>query len=362
MLQAKDMFNIPKESIGRTASELTVYSLPFGLLMTGLISYAFEILGRKWTLFLSFATTALIFFGLPHTAPHYALLVVARCAIGVTMAGPVSHPLVADYVHTKSRGRAIALSGVGLVMGEVAAMGGLFNLTKSMNFYDAFAVAALVIGGFAIFCLVAIADPDLKNLRRGIDGKLQGEQSAGPPEQSAAAFEGLPLHLKIAKLTGVFLHEVRAKPVLSLSVAGATITRLLSVLFSTYLILWIQHFADDPGDGTEPVLADRNAGKTIYMNMMVISVVLSALVLPLVGRLCDSFPASQTVPFAFLLRCSSTILFCGLTAPDSRAAYAVCAMMIVGTIVENVSVDTVFYKNLAKETRGVLCGAYSSAG
>ena len=313
-------------------------------------------------MFLSYATTALIFFGIPRTAPSYPWLAVARCAIGVTMAGPISHPLVADYVHAKSRGRAIALSGVGLVLGEVCAMGVLFNLTKDMTFYDAFGVAALAIGGFAIFCLVAIADPDLNTLRRGMDGKLQTEQSAGPPEQSAAAFDGLPLHRKIGKLTGVFLHEVRQKPILSLSVAGATITRLLSVLFSTYLILWIQHFADVQGEDGQPVLASRDEGKTIYMNMMVISVVFSALVLPLVGKLCDSFPASQTVPFAFLLRCSSTILFCGLKGPQTYAAYAVCAMMIVGTIVENVSVDAVFYKHLAKETRGVLCGAYSCAG
>jgi len=55
-------------------------------------------------------------------------------------------------------------------------------------------------------------------------------------------------------------------------------------------------------------------------------------------------------------------MFCGLKAPDSYAAYAVCTLMIVGTIIENVSVDTMFYKHLAKETRGVLCGVYSSGG
>jgi len=126
MLQAEDMFNIPRESIGRVASEVTIWSLPFGLVTTWLISYSFEILGRKLTLFLSFASTAVIYFCLPHTAPSYVWLVILRCAIAVTMAGPISHPLVADYVHSKSRGRAVGLCGVGLVMGEVGAMGVLF--------------------------------------------------------------------------------------------------------------------------------------------------------------------------------------------------------------------------------------------
>jgi len=44
-----------------------------------------------------------------------------------------------------------------------------------MSFYDAFGVASLVIGGFSIFCLIAIADPDLEKLRRGIGNKLQVE-------------------------------------------------------------------------------------------------------------------------------------------------------------------------------------------
>jgi len=96
------MFNIPSKSIGETASALTIYSLPFSLITTLGVGYAFEILGRKWTIFLSFASTAFIYFLLPYTAPSYALLVVARCAIGVTMAAPISHPLVADYVHKKS--------------------------------------------------------------------------------------------------------------------------------------------------------------------------------------------------------------------------------------------------------------------
>ena len=43
----------------------------------------------------------------------------------------------------------------------------------------------------------------------------------------------------VKDLTIVVIKEMRAKPILLVSVIGATITRLISVLFSSYLILWI---------------------------------------------------------------------------------------------------------------------------
>jgi MFS family permease len=36
--------------------------------------------------------------------------------------------------------------------------------------------------------------------------------------------------------------------------------------------------------------------------------------------------------------------------------------MIIATIIENISVDTLFAKNLPKETRAILNGCYSMAG
>lgn len=107
-------------------AELTIYSLPVSMVTTFFISYIFEILGRKTTLFLSFFLTAIVLFMFPRTAPHYNYLILARCMIAMTMSGPIQHPLVADYVVKKTRGKAVALTGVGLVGGEVTAMGVLF--------------------------------------------------------------------------------------------------------------------------------------------------------------------------------------------------------------------------------------------
>jgi len=41
-----------------------------------------------------------------------------------------------------------------------------------MSFYDAFKTIAIVIMAFAFFYLFAIKDPDMKNLRKGIQNKM----------------------------------------------------------------------------------------------------------------------------------------------------------------------------------------------
>ena len=148
-------------------SDLTIYSLPFSMVTTFFVSYAYELIGRKWTIFVSFFLTAIVFFLIPYTAPNYTLLIVARCAIGVTMSAPLSNPLIPDYIKRSSRGKAVALNGIGFVFGEVMSMGVLFNLTKTMSYFSAFAITAGLILSFSIYFLLAVRDPQMITLRTG---------------------------------------------------------------------------------------------------------------------------------------------------------------------------------------------------
>ena len=52
-------------------------------------------------------------------------------------------------------------------------------------------------------------------------------------------FQQLSTWSKIVELTLIVHNEIAHNPVLLILMLGATITRLLSVLFSTYLLLWI---------------------------------------------------------------------------------------------------------------------------
>ena len=91
---------------------------------------------------------------------------------------------------------------------------------------------------------------------------------------------------------------------------------------------------------------------------MLISVLVSTVVFPFVGKLTDTYPAIKIVPYAFLLRFISTLLFFTIENPDSYKSYIVCVFMIVASIVEFSAVDSIFSKNLEKQTRGILCGIY----
>lgn len=200
------MFNIPSEEIGQVTSDLTIYSLPFSMVTTFFVSYIYEIFGRKITLFMSFFLTSFIFYYLPYTAPNFNYLIIARCMIGVTMSAPLSHPLIADYIHKKSRGKAIAMSGIGFVFGEVIAMGVLFQFTKTLSYEDAFSVAAVIVFGISIFLLFAVKDPDMKKLRKKIDLKLKNSPVKNSEDQ--VQFEEMGIFKKLVKLTSVVKYEM----------------------------------------------------------------------------------------------------------------------------------------------------------
>ena len=73
--------------------------------------------------------------------------------------------MIADYIKSSSRGKTVALAGVGIVFGEVFAMGILFNLTKSISYYDAFAITAAIIFVYSMFFLYSIKEPDFEMIR-----------------------------------------------------------------------------------------------------------------------------------------------------------------------------------------------------
>lgn len=150
-------------------SNLTIYSLPFSLITTFFISYAYELLGRRLTISMSYFLTGLIYFIIPYTKPKFWLLVVLRCAIGITMSGPLAHPLINDYIRKNSRGKAIAINGLGGVFGEVMAMGVLLKLSKSMTYEEAFAMTALIIILFGVYFSIFVKNPNLQIIQKRVD-------------------------------------------------------------------------------------------------------------------------------------------------------------------------------------------------
>ena len=169
---------------------LTIYSLPGTIVTVIFAGYIYELFGRKITIFLSFFTTALVYLYIPYTAPDFNKLMITRIILGVTMAAPTAHPLIPDYIKSNSRGKAIALNGVGVVLGEVFSMGILFNLTKNMKFEDAFKVASGLLFAFSFFFLFSVKDPKIVSNRSVAAG--HHVQRAVNRHRKSQVYMGLP--------------------------------------------------------------------------------------------------------------------------------------------------------------------------
>ena len=166
LLRNPKFFDIPNNKIGLVSSSLIFYSLPGALLATFFAGYLFDIVGRRFTLLISFLISAGLLFSVPYTAPNvYPWLLVVRILIGITTAAPLSNPLVADYIHKHAIGKAASMVAVGFVIGEVLSMGVLFTLTASMNPYNAFLTAACVVGLLSLPFLCLVKEPRLRKKR-----------------------------------------------------------------------------------------------------------------------------------------------------------------------------------------------------
>ena len=78
-------------------------------------------------------------------------------------------------------------------------------------------------------------------------------------------------------------------------VVGASINKLLSILFSIYLIIWIQNKLEKTDEG-------RTKAKELYGKIMIFSVLCSIVILPAVGIICDRISTRKIVSLSYLFR------------------------------------------------------------
>ena len=125
--------------------------------------YIFDIMGRRLTLFLAFAIGSILIFFIPYTSPNvFPGLFTIRILFQICMTAPATSPLMADYIHQDSLGKASSLIGVGYVIGEVLSMGILFRVTAAMSHKNAFLTVALVGFAASIFLLLMVKEPLLR--------------------------------------------------------------------------------------------------------------------------------------------------------------------------------------------------------
>lgn len=127
----------------------------------------------------------------------------------------------------------------------------------------------------------------------------------------------------------------------------------MAVLFSNYLVLWISSFK------SSGYLESDQQAKDIYIKIMLFSVIVSSVIFPFIGKLCDSVDSKRIVPIAFGCRAILNVCFYYLSTPDSVLTYIVCISIVLTCVLEDISNNSIFYKALSKDTRGMLFGIQS---
>jgi MFS family permease len=157
---------------------LISYSLPPAMIGTFFIGYVYDIVGRRLTLYLSFAISSILIYFIPHMAPVvFPNLLALRMAISAALVAPIASPLIGDYLPKESIGKGAALVGVGFIIGEILSMGVLFNVTKEMTPNDAFMTVAIIGNVIAFLFLFIVREPLLRRREKDISSEEAREQN-----------------------------------------------------------------------------------------------------------------------------------------------------------------------------------------
>ena len=163
ILLSPDHFDIPQSKIGHATSKVLFTAYTISLLATPFAGYIYDIIGRRKTILFSMLANVVLLFIMPYTAPHIWLLVATRTMISLFNTIMETSPLVVDYIKKESRGTAVALGTIGMLVGEGFGMAVLLGLTIGMRVEEAHAYAAVVLLVLTITGSFCMREPFLRS-------------------------------------------------------------------------------------------------------------------------------------------------------------------------------------------------------
>lgn len=106
LLRDPSLFNLSEDALIKTISNLTFTSTMFQMLALLIVSYLYDLMGRKAAVFVSMLVQGIIIMSLPFLAPTLSIwLFLFRILIAISAVMLTNSPLIVDYISTKSRGR-----------------------------------------------------------------------------------------------------------------------------------------------------------------------------------------------------------------------------------------------------------------
>lgn len=134
------------------------------------------------------------------------------------------------------------------------------------------------------------------------------------------------------------------------------ISKLYSVLFSTFWLLFIQSYYPNGQ------LNDYEEAKLIYSNVMIISIVFGVLLVPICGKIADTCNPQIVMPLAFLCRAVGISGFWFIQSPSGWYSYVISVFLVLFTVMETTVIDCIILRSAEKEIRGIIFGSANSCG
>ena len=120
------------------------------------------LLGRRCVIMVCLFSSVALFGVLPYTAPNYPLLVFVKSLTFLLGSIVDAHPLIPDYIKSESRGKAVAISLLGSIIGEVFAMTVFIGMSINMDLNQSFLFVAFICGVLTCLIPIIVREPIIK--------------------------------------------------------------------------------------------------------------------------------------------------------------------------------------------------------
>ena len=162
LLLSPDHFAVSPDRIGHVNSKVLFAAYAIAFFFTPAAGYIFDLFGRRGPILFSIFANIALLFAMPYTAPSIALFVLARTGVSCFNTVLESSPLAADYIKSDSRGTAVALGTIGMLLGEAFGMAILLGLSINMDLNDAYAFAAVILFVMTVIASFTLREPKIR--------------------------------------------------------------------------------------------------------------------------------------------------------------------------------------------------------
>jgi hypothetical protein len=141
--------------------------------------------------------------------------------------------------------------------------------------------------------------------------------------------------------------EIKNSTALKICLIGTLLVRNAGLIITVYFSVWVNSYVD------ETTFTEMDA-KTVVQNAHLMGTLLNLTAFYFVGKFVDRYPGFITIPISYFVRMFGVIAFLFVSSPHSIFLYFSYMLMVLGNMMENITIESLFAKNVHKDIRGTL--------